>query len=86
MSDNGQYQLDEIYQRNSLEWFALIRKFSDEAKLKEGKELLDWKRQEIAELLELLKAHKRDLDYRAGDHKPEALFAELDLRGEGLSQ
>ena len=83
----SEYELDEIYQRNSLEWFALLRRYGDDAKYKEGRELLDWKRREITELIELLKTHKRDLDWRAGEHKPEVLFGEAVLEGtmEGLS-
>lgn len=81
MDVNESFELEAIYQRNTLEWFALRQKFDQDVKYKSGKELLDWKRQEIKELIELLKAHKRDLDYRAGEHKPETLFAEAVLHG-----
>ena len=81
MNENEKYELEAIYQRNSLEWFGLMRKFDDDVKYKEGRELLDWKRQQIRELMNLLKDHLRDLDYRAGEHKPETLFAATDLRG-----
>ena len=67
MNENEKYELDAIYQRNSLEWFALLRKFKDDEKYKEGRELLDWKRQEIDELIELLNKHKRELNWRAGE-------------------
>lgn len=76
------YQLEEIYQTQTLEWFALRNKFDQDVKYKSGRELLDWKRQEIRELMNLLKDHLRSLDYRAGEHKPEAQFAEVNLQGE----
>lgn len=82
MEMNEAYELEAIYQRNTLEWFALRAKFDQDVKYKSGKELLDWKREEIKQLIDLLKAHKRDLDYRAGEHKPETQFAEVDMRGE----
>ena len=75
MNETEKYELEAIYQRNTLEWFALRQKFDQDVKYKQGRELLDWKRQEIDELLELLRQHKRDLDMRVGKHKPETQFA-----------
>ncbi len=75
MDDNEKYELEAIYQRNTLEWFALRQKFDRDVQYKSGHELFEWKRQEIKELLELLHQHKRDLDMRVGEHKPETQFA-----------
>ncbi len=82
MDDNEKYELEAIYQRNTLEWFALRQKFDQDVKYKQGRELLDWKRQECKELMELLHLHKRELDFRAGDKvEPMTHFAEAVLHG-----
>ncbi len=81
MDDNQKYELEAIYQRNTLEWFALRQKFDQDVKYKQGRELFEWKRQELRELLELLENHKRDLDSRVGEHTPKVQFAEADFKG-----
>jgi hypothetical protein len=74
--------LNEIYQRNNLEVFALLRRFGDDEKNKEGKELLDWKRQLYSELIELVRRQKRELDFQAGEKiAPETQFSAAEFQG-----
>lgn len=65
MTDEEKFQLNEIYQHNVMAVFAVINKYKQTDK--EGKELLDWKRQECVALLDAINAIKRDLDWRAGE-------------------
>ncbi len=82
MDDKQKYELEAVYQRNTLEWFGLRQKFDRDVQYKDGKELLDWKRQEIKELMELLTRQKRELDYFAGEKiEPMVHFAEAVLVG-----
>jgi hypothetical protein len=81
MNEQEKFKLNEIYQRNSMELFALIRRFGDDDKYKDGMELVEWKRQMYVELIELLQNHIRDLDAQFGKHEPKTLYAEAVLIG-----
>lgn len=81
MNEQEKFKLNEIYQRNSLELFALCRKFDDDVKYKEGMELVEWKRKMYIELIELLQNHIRDLDSQFGKHEPKLIHAEAVLIG-----
>jgi streptomycin 6-kinase len=67
MTEEEKYQLNELYQHNSLAIFAVVNKFKQEAESKDGEGLLAVKRAEAAALLEVVNNIKRVLDYRAGD-------------------
>ncbi len=82
MTEDEARQLNGVYERNSLELFALIRAFGDLAQNKNGRELLDLKRHENKALIELLDKHRRELDWRAGEQiEPMMHFAEASLAG-----
>lgn len=84
MAENG--QLDEqtlqlIYERNSRELFALANRLSNEMQSKNGRELLDARRAQCDALIDLLQAQKRDLDWRAGEHKPTTVHGGIQMEG-----
>ncbi len=82
MTEDELRQLNGVYERNSLELFALVREFGDMTQGKTGDELLHWKRREYKAIIELLEKHRRELDWRAGEKlEPMVHFAEASLAG-----
>ncbi len=82
MTEDEARQCSAIYERNSLELFAMMNGFSRVAENKTGQELLDHKRQECEWLINLLQRHRRDLGWRAGEKiEPMVHFAEASLAG-----
>jgi streptomycin 6-kinase len=67
MTEEEKYQLNELYQHNSLAIFAVLNKFKQEAQDKEGDELLAVRRAEAAALFEVVNNIKRVLAYRSGE-------------------
>lgn len=60
-------ELNAMYERNKLELFALLQAQVNGANGFTGVDLLTVKRNQLAELLELLRKQKRELDYHAGE-------------------
>lgn len=74
-------ELRTIYERNSSELFALANRLSNEMNGKSGRELLDARRAQCDALIDLLQGQKRDLDWRAGEHKPTTVHGSVVLEG-----
>lgn len=82
MTEQDKIKFNEIYQSNSMELFALLRKYGDDDQYKEGTELMEWKRQMYVALIDLLEGQVRTLDYHAGKKiEPKVQFSEAVLVG-----
>jgi hypothetical protein len=75
--------LYQLYQRNSLELFALIRKYADQKeRIASSDGRLELERAQLEELITLLKNQKRELDFHAGEKvEPVQHTAEVVLLG-----
>lgn len=86
MAENGQWneqEMQAIYERNMGELFSLANQLTNDMTMagKSGRELLDARRSQLNALIDLLQGQKRDLDWRAGEHKPTTVHGGIQMEG-----
>ena len=80
MEDGKANELEGFYQQFVMELFALANEHTGKA-FSSPEEKLTYMREQWAKIEDLVHQQKRNLDFRAGEHKPETLHSAIMYEG-----